>query len=91
MKAGAIGKAARCETARRECPNGCGHNASFGMCGRCRAVAEFADRAVAPYAALLQAATDLVAYRNRVGPLGWQLEKADDFIAKIALALEQCA
>jgi hypothetical protein len=45
---------------------------------------------VAP-AGLLAACAALVAYRDRVGPLNFQLEKADDFINRIRAAIEDAA
>ena len=35
------------------------------------------------YHSLLSAATRLIEYRKRFGSLGWQLEKADDYIREI--------
>jgi hypothetical protein len=40
-------------------------------------------------ARLRKAAQDLLDYRKRVGPLNFQLEKADDFLREIRLALEE--
>ena len=37
---------------------------------------------------LRKAAQDLIDYRRRAGPLNFQLEKADDFLREIQLALE---
>ena len=37
--------------------------------------------------AMLEAAKKLVDYRNRVGPLNFQLEKADDFIRELEAAI----
>lgn len=37
---------------------------------------------------LRKAAQDLIEYRRRAGPLNFQLEKADDFLREIELALE---
>jgi chromosome segregation ATPase len=37
---------------------------------------------------LREACQTLIDYRDRVGPLGWQLEKADDYIRNIQYALD---
>lgn len=37
---------------------------------------------------LRKAARDLLEYRERAGPLNFQLEKADDYLREIAAALE---
>lgn len=39
--------------------------------------------------ALVEAASDLVAYRYAAGPLNFQLEKADTFIFRMRIALEE--
>lgn len=38
---------------------------------------------------LIEAARGLVDYRRRAGPLNFQLEKADDFIFQMSVALEE--
>jgi hypothetical protein len=41
------------------------------------------------YDALIEAVRGLVSYRDRVGPLNFQLEKADDFIHMMRVELEK--
>lgn len=56
--------------------------------GRCQCVQHLIDR-VNSHTALVEALEAIIEYRDRVGPLGFQLEKLDDriFKARQAIAL----
>jgi len=42
-----------------------------------------------PWEDLLEACKELIAYRDRNGPLNFQLEKADDFIHRMRVAVDK--
>jgi hypothetical protein len=45
-------------------------------------------RANAELQPLASIANEVIAYRRRVGPLGFQLEKLDDYLSKAGLPLD---